>query len=251
LFGNSGVYTHDEVARVLDHRARGASIAAIAREVGVSRSTVRSWLDGVPAWLSRPAGAACPDCIVRRGAADRYDIYAYLLGIYLGDGCISEGPRADRMRVTLDACYPGIIEETRVAIAAISRRRSNVLSRGGWVEVYGESQHWKCVFPQAGPGPKHKRAIVLEPWQRDLVERAPEPLIRGLIHSDGCRIVHTVAGHRYVRYFLSNKSTDIHRIFRDACDQLGIKWTASRIDHTSIARREAIAAMDRFVGPKQ
>jgi hypothetical protein len=120
----------------------------------------------------------------------------------------------------------------------------------GCVVANGYSKHWTCVFPQAGPGPKHKRAIVLEPWQRALVERAPEALIRGLIHSDGCRVLHTVAGHQYVRYFLSNKSADIHRIFRDACDQLGIRWTASRTDHTSIARREAIAAMDRFVGPK-
>jgi hypothetical protein len=76
-------------------------------------------------------------------------------------------------------------------------------------------------------------------------------LLRGLIHSDGCRIVHTVAGHQYVRYFLSNMSHDIHVIFRDACDRLGIRWTASSHKHTSIARRDSVAALDRFVGPKQ
>jgi hypothetical protein len=78
----------------------------------------------------------------------------------------------------------------------------------------------------------------------------PESLIRGLIHSDGCRILHTVKGHQYVRYFFSNMSQDIHGIFRDACDQRGIRWTVSSPKTTSIARRDAVAALDRFVGPK-
>jgi hypothetical protein len=49
---------------------------------------------------------------------------------------------------------------------------------------------------------------------------------------------------------LLSNSHDIHVIFRDACDQLGIHWTASSPKHTSIARRDAVAALDRFVGPK-
>ena len=35
---------------------------------------------------------------------------------------------------------------------------------------------------------KHTRRIVLEPWQIELVRADPRPLIRGLIHSDGCRV---------------------------------------------------------------
>ena len=37
--------------------------------------------------------------------------YAYLLGLYLGDGCLPEGPRGVwHLRLTLDSRYPGIIE---------------------------------------------------------------------------------------------------------------------------------------------
>ena len=61
--------------------------------------------------------------------------YAYLLGIYLGDGCISDHPRGVcRLRITLDAIYPGIAAECATAIEAVApgkrahllRRRMNV-----------------------------------------------------------------------------------------------------------------------------
>jgi hypothetical protein len=39
------------------------------------------------------------------------------------------------------------------------------------------------------PGPKHQRRIVLENWQREIVERCPGDFARGLFHSDGCRTI--------------------------------------------------------------
>lgn len=48
--------------------------------------------------------------------------------------------------------------------------------------------HWPCLFPQHGPGRKHERPIVLEHWQREIVEQHPGPFLRGLFHSDGCRV---------------------------------------------------------------
>jgi hypothetical protein len=32
---------------------------------------------------------------------------------------------------------------------------------------------------------------VLEDWQHELVARSPDLLLRGLIHSDGCRFINT------------------------------------------------------------
>ncbi|MFI9836970.1 helix-turn-helix domain-containing protein [Nonomuraea sp. NPDC051941] len=43
------------------------------------------------------------------------------------------------------------------------------------------------LFPQHGPGKKHERPIVLEPWQREIVSAHPGRFVRGLIHSDGWR----------------------------------------------------------------
>jgi hypothetical protein len=118
--------------------------------------------------------------------------------------------------------------------------------------------HWLHLFPQHGAGVKHERPIVLEPWQVELIDVDPRPLIRGLIHSDGWRGTNwtekTVGGttkrYTYSRYIFSNRSADIRRIFTDALDRLGVEWRQSNRWTISIARRQAVAALDEFVGPK-
>lgn len=112
--------------------------------------------------------------------------------------------------------------------------------------------------PAARPGRKHERPILLADWQRPIVAEHPEPLLRGLFHSDGCRITNwterTVAGCRkryvYPRYFFSNESEDIIGILIDALDVLGIAWRRPRRNLVSVSRREAVAALDAFVGSK-
>ncbi|MDX6287330.1 MAG: hypothetical protein QOG53_2815 [Frankiales bacterium] len=120
------------------------------------------------------------------------------------------------------------------------------------------SKHWPHLFPQHGPGRKHLRAIMLESWQEDIVDQHTREFIRGLIHSDGCRFTNPVVRHfksgtrrySYPRYMFTNESVDIRDLFTDALDRLGIAWRYSRRNTISIARREAVAALDEFVGPK-
>jgi hypothetical protein len=52
------------------------------------------------------------------------------------------------------------------------------------------------------------------------------------------------------RYFFTNTSEDILEIFRDACDAVGVPHRNSRRDMISVARRDGVAALDRFIGPK-
>ena len=177
--------------------------------------------------------------------------YAYLLGLYLGDGCISPGRRqVYRLRVSLDARYPGIIDECAHAIHAIApRNRVGRLSHDTWIVVYSYSKCWPCFFPQHGPGMKHQRRIELLDWQRTLVRRDPELLLRGLIHSDGCRFTNTGTNWICPRYAFSNASDDIRRIFCDACDLLGVRYTfAPRTVYVS--RKTDVEVLDRFIGPK-
>jgi hypothetical protein len=95
---------------------------------------------------------------------------------------------------------------------------------------------------------------VLQPWQRELIERDPRGLIRGLIHTDGWRGVNKVhvkgRDYAYPRYQFSNRSDDIRRIFTDACDLLDIAWRRWGRWHISIARRDSVALLDEFVGLK-
>jgi hypothetical protein len=93
----------------------------------------------------------------------------------------------------------------------------------------------------------------LVPWQHELVDEDPRPLLRGLIHSDGCRVLNRAVGTDYPpypRYEFTNASADIRDIFTRACDAIGVEWRRSRPRVISVARRASVAILDSFVGPK-
>jgi hypothetical protein len=88
---------------------------------------------------------------------------------------------------------------------------------------------------------------------RDRIVRSyPRQLLRGLIHSDGCRAINRVRNgkHAYPRYFFTNSSADILEIFRQTCDAVGISHRDSNVNTISVARKEAVAALQAFMDPK-
>src|SRR5262245_56281495 len=113
------------------------------------------------------------------------------------------------------------------------------------------SKHWPCLFPQHGPGRKHERSIELVTWQQEIAIAHPKELLRGLIHSDGCRVIANDRGVSSVRYHFSNRSEDIKRIYCDALSQLGIPWTRPCDMQIAVYRKAAVAQLDEFVGPKR
>jgi hypothetical protein len=98
-----------EIDRALALVAAGHSDTVIARLTGIPRSTVREWrVAGVPGRNrgARPPRRPCPIC--HPGSTDLPAAdYAYLLGLYLGDGCVSKGPRTYCLRFFLDAATQG------------------------------------------------------------------------------------------------------------------------------------------------
>ena len=102
----------------------------------------------------------------------------------------------------------------------------------------------------AWPRQETLRAIELEPWQLEIVKRNPEALLRGLVHSDGCRAENTGRnGWRAPRYSFSNLSEDILSIFEWTCELLGLRWTAAP-NVVYVSRKADVARMDEFIGPK-
>jgi hypothetical protein len=179
--------------------------------------------------------------------------YAYLLGQYLGDGHIGRLNRVYRLRITMDARYVQIIDECRGAMEILMPGQHAYLLRRSenCAELSMYSKHWPCYFPQHGPGRKHNRRIFLSDWQAHLVQRDPKPLIRGLIHSDGCRVVANDRGIASVRYHFSNRSDDIKSILCDALDRLAIPWTRPDRYQIAVYRKAAVAVLDTLVGPKR
>ncbi len=186
--------------------------------------------------------------------------YAYLLGLYLGDGHITRGRRnVYALSIACSDSWPGLMVAARRAMSAVMPTSSVCcVQQTGCTMVKSYSKHWTCLFPQHGPGRKHERPIELEPWQEESVTAHPGDFARGLFHSDGCRLINRVRRplkdgdrwYEYPRYLFVNKSADIHRLCGEALNRLGVAWRFSKPTTISVARREAVARLDEFVGPK-
>ncbi|MEW1724126.1 helix-turn-helix domain-containing protein [Streptomyces sp. NPDC093109] len=245
---------------------RGATNRAVAEQLNVPRGTVGWWRhedrkrrgDRVDARRS----SLCPICDGRpldRGA------YAYLLGLYLGDGYISHYAkhRVPSLLITMDDAWPGLQDAAVAALRAVFPH--NAVCRQqcqGCQNLKVYFKHLDCLFPQHGPGKKHERTIELAIWQQEIVDEFPWEFIRGLVHSDGCRTTNwtekiiggVLKRYEYPRYFFSNASGDILRLFTDTLDAVGVEWRHTNqrrsVKNISVAKRASVALMDAHIGPK-
>jgi hypothetical protein len=201
----------------------GCGDSEIERLTGIPSGTVSAWRHGRGLDYHRRLAAAKPSWRPNEPRA-----YSYLLGVYLGDGCITVLPSgAASLVVTLDSGYPGIVGEVERAMHCFlpGTPVSRYLRMAGSLTALQICHPaLPYVFPQHGRGRKHTRPIRLTAWQRALTETHPEHLIRGLIHS--------------------------RQIFCDHCDLLGIRWTQSNSRNISVSHRKSVACLDDFVGPK-
>lgn len=245
--------------RALALVAQGRSLNSVSKETGVSRAAIRAWqtrIEPLPSIRWTPCSRCGPAAEPPADTAS----YSYLLGLYLGDGCISHGMKSGYfLRIACADAWPGLIDACVAAVESVNPSgKAYRVQAVGYTSVVGYSRHWLCLFPQHGPGKKHERPITLEPWQQDIIDAHPWDFIRGLIHSDGCRITNwttrLIAGERkryeYPRYFFTNLSGDIIRLFTVTLDHVGVEWRQANPRNISIARKASVALMDTHVGPK-
>lgn len=240
----------------------GWSDVQIGKLTGIPRSTVRDWrrakLVGSSGRTPYSTGPPedCPRCHSRWLDEPNY---SYLLGLYLGDGCLSrQSSNSWKLRIVQDAKYRNLVQECGRSMAAIrGHDRITFQDREGCVEISSSWRHWLCLFPQHATGQKNQRQIWLEPWQDCLVNREPRQFVRGLIHSDGCRYINEVTMpvadgpkvYRYQSYSFTNTSPDILDMLSASLDRLDVRHRRyERI--IAITRREAVHILDGFVGPK-
>lgn len=251
--------TVDSALRASD---AGVPDAVNASMHGVALTTIRRWRRdyqrrGQPRGQSHCA-VPCPRC---EYSTLNERAYAELLGWYLGDGHISLGRRGVfSLHIFNDARYEQdnarmlkLLQSVKPGCRPHARGRTgSVITTVGW-------KHWVCLFPQHGPGRKHERPIVLEDWQRAIVESHPGPFLRGLFHSDGCRTrnwaTRMVAGERrrydYPRWEFANHSDDILALCRWALDLVAIPYRMRTPYRLAVSRREAVARLDALIGPKE
>ena len=233
--------------------AAGVNDCEIARRLGVPRTTVRDWRK--PRYVPRSAvRSRCPRC-GRRSRLIVLDAepYAELLGLYLGDGHITQMARTERLRIFLDAKYQAIVADAERLVHRVFPQNEIgriVAHEGRMIVVWTYSTHLSCVFPQHGPGKKHERRISLEPWQQALVSEAPWSFLRGCIRSDGCAFVNRTGRYEYLSYEFANLSSGILDLFEATCRHVGLHprryQTAVRL-----YRRSDVAHLLDHVGLKR
>ena len=245
------MYASDIRQRGLGLLLAGHTLSQVSRHLGVSRSALRAWQAE-----SQPLRGECPTCDETPLAKPSYSA---LLGYYLGDGCVSAARRCFTLRVSCDAGYPAIVADVQRTMLAVRPLRRVFLVRApGVVVVQSNWKHWPCLFPQHGPGRKHERPIVLEPWQREVVDAFPGDFLRGLFHSDGARVnnwaTRRVAGelkrYDYPRWMFVNSSDDIIDLCTQTLDEVGIAWRRPRLNCVAVSRAPDVRRLDGLIGLK-
>jgi hypothetical protein len=125
--------------------AAGLTDVAIARALELPRETVRYWRRRPPA---RAPCARCwrPSAPMRFSPAE----YAELLGLYLGDGHISQLPSTQRIRLMLDAKYPTIVDEASALLARVAPGSRQLLHAGHMVTLHAYHGHWPASSRSTG-----------------------------------------------------------------------------------------------------
>ena len=250
---------HDELRSIFKVYAECGGINETARRTGIPKTTVQRFLaryDSLAQFDAEHIPAPSPVEALKTTPHEFPEIkaaYAYVLGIYLGDGHIANTrrPNVKRMMVYLDKKYPKIIRRCVDMIETILPNNSaKAVNRPTWVYVSCVSKYWYELIPQHGVGKKHERAIILDDWQKTIVELFPLEFFRGLYHSDGSRSQNIVNGKDYPRYFFCNKSADIRQLFIGAVEKLGLQWTQTNEINIAISHREDVAWLDEHVGAK-
>lgn len=134
------MHSAETVAEAMRLVEGGLNNCEISRRMGVSRPTIRERRAGrLPHSFKRrlllygrptEPGACCSRCGSGNHRFDRLSpAYVYLLGLYLGDGCISAGARnVFRLWIALDMKYGGIVDECAAAMQARSYRRTRFIA---------------------------------------------------------------------------------------------------------------------------
>jgi hypothetical protein len=255
--------TYEEYHKILSLWDTGLyNKSELAQETGIPRGTIRDCIEkfinlkGLEEYRAENVEMDGQSSLVKtlqnkNEVENLHKTYAYLLGLYLGDGYISQSPRVHRLRVTLDKKYPAIINSCVEAMQILlPDNQVGIVDDIGCVNVSCYYKYWNQVFPQDGDGRKHNRPIILEDWQQRIVDTFPLEFFRGLYHSDGCRSQNIVKGKNYPRYTFSNESDDIRKLFTDTVEKLGLSWTTANRRNVAISRREDVEWLDKYVGAK-
>jgi hypothetical protein len=147
-----------------------------AQICGVSISAIRHWRYG--SCRSAQTQARAPSCPRCDGTPLDEAAYAYLLGLYLGDGCITRGRRdVFALSVACSDDWPGLIAAAGAAMSAVMPASGVFrVQRVGCTEVKSTSKHWRACSRSTALA---ESTFVRSNWSRGsrgLSRHSPVPL---------------------------------------------------------------------------
>lgn len=239
--------------------SNGDSYRKIAKKIGVDKSTISYWVK-INFSFERPSQSLiCKEGVIKHCSKLPHH-YSYILGSYLGDGCISKTKRTYKMRIFNCVTHKEIISDQKRSLKKLFSNNKVSSSRthaiGNCIQVLVYNKSLPIMFPQYGDGKKHDRDVSLKDWQLEIIRKEPECFIKGLVDSDGSYFYSRKSQPKnsdviHMYYQFTNTSKDILNVYRDTMDLLGIHYTSvKKIDSKNGAyniftrRIEAVARMD-------
>jgi DNA-binding transcriptional regulator WhiA len=238
----------------------------ISRQLNIPRSTIRDFLksykNNTLIYQTKRIGTnAILSKIMEPPSAENETLqkeYSYLLGMFLGDGCICKAPKnVYRLRISSDAKYPNLINKIKLCVSTLFPNNKvsliHILNNGkpSCIDISLYSKDLVLFFPCYRPGKKWKYKLELSNWQSKIVETYPKEFWLGLFHSDGSRYKQTNANRYY--YCFAQKSEEITNLFIWCCNLLNIKYGVTKnaiTNRIQIYNKDSIAFLDTFAGPK-
>ena len=142
-----------------------------------------------------------------REAPERTRLLAYVVGVALGDGNLSNpNRRAARLRVTCDARYPLLARKIARSLHCLFPRNrvSFVRKRGNCLDINCYSTHWESLLGwQVGQGTKVSQDIGVPTWIMQDATYAV-PCLRGLLETDGT--IYCDRGYAMVMFASASKT---------------------------------------------
>lgn len=158
------------------------SIRQIASRLGVGKSTIIRTLQESPLRSKAEAAQLRYEPLYLAG---NHEELAYLVGIYLGDGCLIQSSRTELLDIACDTKYKGLMERFANLVSRVFGKSPAVhkdhASNCVHIRLYGRGISSILGFE---PGPKHGRDLRIPTWIKTNASWSKRCL-RGLFETDG------------------------------------------------------------------
>ena len=242
-------YTEELIVKVLEDYKNGKNKSQLEKIYGIPRNTIRYWIDNELKTKAVRKKDKPLEEIIEEIKQNKED-YSFILGLYLGDGCISPNRTSYKLRITQDDKYPNLKNIINYRVNNFFTNKSFMQNRKKNCSDIGvNDKNLPLYFPQHGKGKKHDRKIELVDYQKDNLDY--KEFLRGLWVTDGS---YYLAQKKYECYNFTNKSTDIIALFEECLSQFNIGYRTRMKKNgvwlVEITKKTEVLKMKDLVGIK-